>query len=61
MESSSCKTERARPVGDSDIQRAHTCLNAVMNSDHRQLDVLYISDLIKPLERVEVAISVAAI
>lgn len=32
-----------------------------MNKDHRQLDVLYIRDMIRSIGRVDVAISVAAL
>lgn len=39
----------------------HSCVNPLMNKEHRQLDVPYISTIIKPLVRAEVSISVAAI
>lgn len=39
----------------------HTCLNLLMNMDHRKLDVLYISTLVRPLVRAELFISISAI
>lgn len=47
--------------GRSGSTRVHSCVNPPMNREHRQLDVPYISTIIKPLVRTEVSISVAAI
>lgn len=38
-----------------------TCVNLPMNKGHRQLDVLYIHDMIRSLVRADEAISIAAI
>lgn len=40
---------------------SNTCMNPLMNRNHRQLDVLSISIIIKPLVMAEVSISVTAI
>lgn len=39
----------------------HSCVNPLINREHRQLDVPYISTITKLLVRTEVSISVAAI
>lgn len=39
----------------------HTCVNPLMNRDHRQIDVAYISSLVSPVNRADLSISVSAI
>lgn len=39
----------------------HTCVNPLMNQDHRQVDVRYVVTLVRPLVRAGLSISIAAI
>lgn len=55
------RTKRGRVGEIKKYKCPHTWVNHLMNKDHRQPDVLYLSTLIGPLVRAELSMSVVAI
>lgn len=61
IECACCTTKRWWAMGDKKYKGQDTCVNPLINRDHWQPYVLYISTLIMPLVKAELAILVAAV